>query len=128
MSAIDITPSWSAAIAICIAALEDGTEYGKRLARAELHSMGKHLDSAFPGRGPDVQSTVNPSHWDEQPGAPVDDWRDEVANDDTRLGYLAWCEARIDNGVVEACPDCGFYNDEDALYCRACSTKLVTQS
>jgi len=35
-----------------------------------------------------------PSHWDEQPGHPVEDWRYEIANDDTRLGYLDWCAAR----------------------------------
>ena len=34
------------------------------------------------------------NHWDEQEGHPVTDWQLEVANDDTRLGYLAWVEAR----------------------------------
>ncbi|WOF45074.1 hypothetical protein KNJ79_09470 [Sphingopyxis indica] len=35
-----------------------------------------------------------PSHWDDNPDHPVDDWKTEVANDDTRLGYLDWVEAR----------------------------------
>ena len=30
------------------------------------------------------------SHWDENPDYPVSDWREEVANDDTRLGYRDW--------------------------------------
>lgn len=30
------------------------------------------------------------SHWDDDPAYPVEDWRAEVANDDTRLGYTAW--------------------------------------
>jgi hypothetical protein len=30
------------------------------------------------------------SHWDEDPEYKVRDWRAEVANDDTRLGYLEW--------------------------------------
>jgi hypothetical protein len=28
--------------------------------------------------------------WAENPNYPIRDWRYEVANDDTRLGYLAW--------------------------------------
>ncbi|MBS7671450.1 hypothetical protein [Croceicoccus gelatinilyticus] len=32
------------------------------------------------------------SHWDVDPEYPLDDWKAEVANDDTRLGYHAWVE------------------------------------
>ncbi|PZU06053.1 hypothetical protein [Sphingomonas sp.] len=32
--------------------------------------------------------------WGDDPAYPVDDWKIEVANDDTRLGYLDWVEAR----------------------------------
>lgn len=46
------------------------------------------------------------SHWDEIPGHPVEDWRAEVANDDTRLGYHEWVAHR-----AEADPD---------SYCRTC--------
>ena len=46
------------------------------------------------------------SHWDEVPGHPVEDWRYEVANNDTRLGYLDWVQHR-----AEADPD---------AYCRTC--------
>lgn len=35
-----------------------------------------------------------PSHWEENPDYPVADWRLEVQNDDTRLGYLEWVEHR----------------------------------
>jgi hypothetical protein len=30
------------------------------------------------------------SHWDNDKQFPVEDWRYEVANNDTRLGYLEW--------------------------------------
>ncbi len=39
-----------------------------------------------------VRVMVN--HWHEIAGHPISDWKLEVANDDTRLGYLAWVEAR----------------------------------
>ena len=32
------------------------------------------------------------SIWDEDPDYPVADWKYEVANDDTRLGYADWVE------------------------------------
>ncbi|HEX7781206.1 MAG TPA: hypothetical protein VF509_00205 [Sphingobium sp.] len=32
--------------------------------------------------------------WVEDPAHPVRDWQGEVANDDTRLGYLDWVDAR----------------------------------
>jgi hypothetical protein len=37
---------------------------------------------------------TRPSHWDDNHDYPVDDWKTEVAHDDTRLGYLDWVEAR----------------------------------
>ena len=37
-------------------------------------------------------STANKSHWDEDEKYPVKDWQYEVANDDTRIGYLEWIE------------------------------------
>lgn len=32
--------------------------------------------------------------WNDDPAYPVDDWKTEVANDDTRSGYLDWVESR----------------------------------
>lgn len=32
--------------------------------------------------------------WADDPDHPVADWKTEVANDDTRLGYLDWVESR----------------------------------
>lgn len=32
--------------------------------------------------------------WGEYPRYPVDDWKSEVANDHTRLGYWQWVESR----------------------------------
>ncbi len=34
-------------------------------------------------------------HWKQHPGYPVEDWKLEVENDDTRLGYWEWVEARL---------------------------------
>ena len=35
-----------------------------------------------------------PGHWAERPGHPSEDWKYEVANGDTRLGYREWARAR----------------------------------
>jgi len=32
------------------------------------------------------------SYWEDDPGFPSDDWKFEVANGDTRLGYCEWVE------------------------------------
>jgi hypothetical protein len=37
------------------------------------------------------------SHWDVCSEYPPEDWRDEVANDDTRLGYREWVEHQIES-------------------------------
>ena len=34
------------------------------------------------------------NHWDENPDYPVANWKLEVANDETRLGYWDWVEDR----------------------------------
>jgi hypothetical protein len=39
--------------------------------------------------------------WAEYPEHPVEDWRHEVANDETRLGYREWVLSRIDAGDCE---------------------------
>lgn len=57
-------------------------------------SQGKKHD--FP---PKVVWDEERSHWDEVEGHPVEDWRTEVANDDTRLGYLAWVDSRKEQGI-----------------------------
>ena len=41
---IDITPTWTAAAEIYIAALENGTEKGKQAAREEIRRMARMLD------------------------------------------------------------------------------------
>jgi hypothetical protein len=41
---IDLTPTWKAAMPIIIAALQDGTPEGKRLAREELMDLADRLD------------------------------------------------------------------------------------
>ena len=41
---IDISLSWPAAMEILIAALENGTDKGKAMARSELRALAKELD------------------------------------------------------------------------------------
>ena len=36
-------------------------------------------------------------HWGQHPDHPAEDWRYEVGNNDTRLGYWDWVEDRIRN-------------------------------
>lgn len=36
---------------------------------------------------------LEPDPWDDDPDFPVADWRYQVANNDTRLGYLDWCRS-----------------------------------
>lgn len=35
-------------------------------------------------------------HWDSDPRFPVEDWQQEVANDETRLGYWEWAEGKVE--------------------------------
>ena len=37
--------------------------------------------------------------WGEHPSWPVSDWRNEVADDDTRLGYWGWVSARLEENL-----------------------------
>lgn len=37
------------------------------------------------------------SHWDVNPDHPLEDWKYEIANDDTRLGYSDWVAHRIES-------------------------------
>lgn len=40
--------------------------------------------------------------WVDDPAHPVDDWKTEIANDDTRLGYLEWIDARAENDASDS--------------------------
>ncbi|HET6525036.1 hypothetical protein [Sphingopyxis sp.] len=62
--------------------------------RIEMHSTREALSAAL---GPLVSG--NPPHsasdaWAERPGHPLADWKYQIANDDTRLGYRDWIAAR----------------------------------
>lgn len=50
--------------------------------------------SSPPGQGKSVPH--RPDHWAALPEYPVEDWKYEVANDDTRDGYWAWVESQQD--------------------------------
>ena len=44
---------------------------------------------------------ANGGHWGELAGHDVADWRYEVANEDTKLGYWEWAANRIDSGEFD---------------------------
>lgn len=55
----------------------------------------------------DVTTADEPDdYWADDPRAPLEDWRFEVANDDTRLGYHAWRDVRVEI-LREICRGCG---------------------
>lgn len=41
-----------------------------------------------------VKKIKEENFWDEYPDYPLEDWKYEVANNDTRLGYWEWIEAK----------------------------------
>jgi predicted RNA-binding Zn-ribbon protein involved in translation (DUF1610 family) len=88
-------------------------------------------------------------HWDDRPGHPVEDWKYEVANDDTRQSYAEWCASReefsvakgdivsvtiVDESRVErtddSCRTCGqpydHYGDGFDFECPDCADKSAT--
>ncbi len=42
------------------------------------------------------------SHWDEDPDYPISDWKYEVENNDTRLGYADWVQHERERDAEEA--------------------------
>lgn len=44
----------------------------------------------------ELEKTFKESHWAEHPTYPLEDWRYEVANDDTRQGYRDWLYNRLE--------------------------------
>ena len=47
----------------------------------------------------DVEILINKyGYWGEHPDHDVDSWKYEIANNDTRLGYWDWVEARESDG------------------------------
>ena len=43
-----------------------------------------------------VEEEAVTSHWDIHPDYPVEDWKYEIANDDTRQSYKEWVESKIE--------------------------------
>jgi DNA-directed RNA polymerase subunit RPC12/RpoP len=64
------------------------------------------------------------SSWESRPGHPESDWMLEVANDTTRLGYVAWCDNRDEQDARDGkvrCTVCGGQCDAsgscDSAFC-----------
>lgn len=48
---------------------------------------------------------ANRSHWDDYTDFPVSEWRMEVVEDNTRLGYLEWVDhQRLEADELWECP------------------------
>lgn len=60
---------------------------------------------------------MNASHWDDDDEFPPSDWRYEVENGDTRLGYKDWLEVKREQAKGDRDEDL----DTQAQYARACA-------
>ena len=75
--------------------------------------------------GQGLQIDPKRSHWDDIPGHPLEDWKNEVKEGDTRAGYEEWAAARIEQAKNEGhifCLECGnaYSPDEecDSAHCE----------
>jgi len=72
-----------------------------------------------------------PSHWTDIDGYPVKDWQYQVANGDTRLGYLDWTKHAEESDTVPMrtiqCADCGTKSHFDAIgqVCSTCNRGII---
>lgn len=76
----------------------EGSDFEDQISNLVCENLPKRKDAYAAlanKRGEEVKKPR--SAWAETPEHPVSDWRLEVANDETRLGYLAWVDARIEN-------------------------------
>ncbi|GEM_PF-912660 len=72
--------------------------------RIEMNSTGEALAAAMERPGLPDNPTGGGIPWSDHPEHPIDDWKYEVANDDTRLGYLDWIAAREGAAGGDAAP------------------------
>lgn len=54
----------------------------------------EYFDKTYARIAKENKDTALPSHWEDDPDHPVEDWRYEVGNNDTRLGYREWIQHR----------------------------------
>ena len=72
--------------------------------RVDLLEIEEEQMSRIAGDQPDLietnehakVATAKISHWEDDPEFPAEDWKYEVANGDTRLGYREWVEHQRD--------------------------------
>lgn len=48
---------------------------------------------------------ANGGYWGEHPDHPLEDWRTDVANNDTRKGYWEWVANMIEASNTDDLPD-----------------------
>jgi len=68
-------------------------EYGSREYFFYLH---KHY-----GQDPEPVAVEQFEHWGNHPDYPIEDWRHEVADDNTRLGYHEWVDHQREIAEME---------------------------
>lgn len=68
-----------------------------------LERIAKRLEATAPPAPQPPAAPLHelPGHWEEDPQFPVADWRHEVAEDNTRLGYTEWCQHRAEEAADE---------------------------
>lgn len=88
-------------------------------------------DGKLTGARYEVGGVPELEHWGEYPNHPVSDWSYEVANGDTRLGYIAWVKhleqmAVYDVALCRTCGDqYGFALDSYDGECPSCADKTA---
>ena len=75
--------------------------YGIVFFRATKADLDMFKDVGGPGYPnvlvmPDEEEQPSSGHWVEDSRFPSADWRYEVTNNDTRLGYREWCQSRAE--------------------------------
>ena len=63
--------------------------------RIEMHSTSEALSAALGQSAPSDPPHLERDAWTEYPAHPLADWKYQIANDDTRLGYRDWIAARV---------------------------------
>lgn len=69
-------------------------------------------------------------HGEEHPDYTREDWREEVENGDTRLGYWEWVMHQVESRYYDPCDNCGetdcekMFAADHGYVCKACASDL----
>lgn len=73
--------------------------------RIEFERTGEGIRKALQARHPSIDRLVTlHGPWGEYPAYPLDDWKQEIMNGDTRLGYWAWVDGKVQHNDGSSSP------------------------